>query len=574
MPAHRTIHPSVRKLAARYNQADLLVMARQVQARTTRMRSLIDNPTPLDLAVSLNPGLVRTPALSRLAQRVAVALRRRRDRLAISMPPQEGKTTLLRAAVLQALQRNPDARVLYCSYGVELARTSGEACRNMIQQFGTGAVDTATGAVMPDRLGIQVRQDHRAQADWKLADQDGGLYCVGVGGGLTGRQGDLIIIDDPFSGPEDAWSEAGRRRVHNWYMSVATTRAAPDASIIIVATRWHELDLTGWVQTQPDGGDFETINIPALSMISPRTRRPIPDALGRPPGVWMESARGRTVADWERTRRDVGAMVFAALYQGEPSPPEGGVFKVKWITAGRVLEAPPLVRRVVWVDPAETGKGDAAGVLVGGRSANGHVYVLEDLSGHLTRAQWARRAWLAALAWEVDAVGYERTLGMSSALTEAWQTMQAQASALVEVEAETPEVRDNRAAWCDAAAVRCQARGVPADPADLFPIVGYRRVIAEGLPSGPCPVLAVTPRGDKRSRAMAITQVYELGRAHHVGSLPDLEHEMTTWQEGQPSPNRLDTLAHMVTHLAGSVAVVSVGQTSVRVPTRTTGGRR
>jgi hypothetical protein len=559
----RGIHPVVRRLAAQYNDADLRVITRRVQAETQRLRCQRLYPTPLDLAVGLNPSLTRTPALELVSARIAAALRTPRDRVTISMPPQEGKTTLLQHAVVDALVINPDTRIVYASYAVDLARRSGEACRNLIQAHGTGAIDKATGAILPDLLGIQVRQDHRAQADWALDGHEGGLYCIGIRGGLTGRPADLLIIDDPFKDDSDAWSPAQRARVHTWYQAVATTRLARTAPVIIVNTRWHEDDLTGFVLAQENGPEWDSINIPALA------DGEAPDALGRPVGEWLVSARGRTRQDWERTAADAGAYVFAALYQGMPAPPEGGIFKWAWINTGRVLEAPELTRRVVWVDPAETGTGDAAGILVAGRGYDGCTYIVRDLSGQYTRAQWARVACLAALRHDAHELGYERTLGMSTAVSEAWQQLRQQAQVVQDVANSNPELITDRSAWARAAALVLQDRHHDTTPDELGDVIELREEILAGLSTGPCPIVSVVPRGTKAQRALSIQPLYETGRVRHVGWLPKLEHEMCTWLEGQASPNRLDTLAHVVRHLDGRASVVGVSRTERRVPVRT-----
>jgi hypothetical protein len=126
-----------------------------------------------------------------------------------------------------------------------------------------------------------------------------------------------------------------RQRVWDWWTNVARTRLAPTASVIIIATRWHREDLSGrLLGEQP--GMWDSVNIPALSAPG------VPDALGRPPDVWLASARGTTEADWQATRRDVGQRTWHALYQGMPAPPEGGIFQQAWLDTHRIAEAPGL----------------------------------------------------------------------------------------------------------------------------------------------------------------------------------------------------------------------------------------
>jgi predicted phage terminase large subunit-like protein len=93
-------------------------------------------------------------------------------------------------------------------------------------------------------------------------------------------------------------------------------------------TRWHEDDIVGRLLAAEDGHRWHVINIPALSDHDPNAGQR--DALGRRPGQWLISARGRTDAEWEAIRMQVGTRVFAALYQGRPSPDTGDVWRRTW----------------------------------------------------------------------------------------------------------------------------------------------------------------------------------------------------------------------------------------------------
>ncbi|WP_434080378.1 hypothetical protein [Sanguibacter sp. Z1732] len=102
------------------------------------------------------------------------------------MPPQEGKSQRAsRRFPLWALTRNPDLRVAIASYEHGVARRWGRTIRDDITTHG------------PD-LGLKVRDDLAAQHEWQLAGHEGGVYAVGIGGALTGRAVDLLIVDDPI----------------------------------------------------------------------------------------------------------------------------------------------------------------------------------------------------------------------------------------------------------------------------------------------------------------------------------------------------------------------------------------
>lgn len=189
---------------------------------------------------------------------------------------------------------------------------------------------------------------------------------MGVGGSLTGQPADLLVIDDPLKGMTEADSKAEREKVITWWESIAQTRLAPGAPVIIIQTRWHENDLVGHILAQEATAgekEWRVVNLPAVA------EGGVPDALEREPGEAMVSARGRTPQDFERIRRNVGERVWSALYQGTPTPLEGGLFSRAEMDATRGEAGMPMVGKIVTVDPSESGHGDEAGVLVlgGGR---------------------------------------------------------------------------------------------------------------------------------------------------------------------------------------------------------------
>jgi hypothetical protein len=299
------------------------------------------------LACQLNPRLIRTPALELLSAKLEKAITVPGTRLIVSFSPQEGKSTLARAAVLRKLQYQPDHRVLVASYAEDLARASSLVVRQQIEGHGSDARDEITGAPAEDWLGLAIAADQGAAGGWRLAGQEGGMIARGIRSGATGRPVDWVLVDDPIKDEQDAQSSVIRGRVHDWWTSVAETRLPPWASAIVIATRWHEDDLSGWLIDNDTAGEWEVVNIPALADGS------APDALDRPVGEWMVSARGRTPEQWTAQRRRVGERTFAALYQGQPTPLEGGVFKRAWFDTWRVDTLPPAVspRRWWWTPP-------------------------------------------------------------------------------------------------------------------------------------------------------------------------------------------------------------------------------
>lgn len=270
--------------------------------------------TPGELAVRLDPRTVQTPALDLIDQTFVEVATGIRDRVIISMPPQEGKSQRVsRRGPTWLLQRNPELRIALASYEHGVARRWGRTVRGDIKGH--------------PELGLVVAGDTRAAHEWQLDGHDGGMYCVGVGGALTGRPVDFMIIDDPVKGPKEADSLVMRDAVWDWWESVASTRLTPGAPVILILTRWHEDDLAGrLIREEP--GVWWVLNIPAQA--DHRPERGETDPLGREPGEYLLSARGRTKENWDKIRTERGTRVWSALYQGRPSPGEGLIFHREW----------------------------------------------------------------------------------------------------------------------------------------------------------------------------------------------------------------------------------------------------
>lgn len=266
----------------------------------------IEEPLGL-MAGRLDPATVQTPALDLLDAKLAGVAGGDVSRLIWSMPPQEGKSERVsRRFPAWMLRRTPDLRIAIASYEQRVATRWGRAIRNDIAEH--------------PELGLTVRRDTSAAHEWQLAGHRGGVYSVGIGGALTGRPVDLLLIDDPVKGRAEADSEVYREACWDWWTNVARTRLAPGAPVVLILTRWHEDDLAGRLLVSDRG--WELVNIPAQADDD--------DPLGRVPGEFLVSARGRTPQDWEDIRRDVGERVWSALYQGRPSPAEGALLKRGW----------------------------------------------------------------------------------------------------------------------------------------------------------------------------------------------------------------------------------------------------
>jgi predicted phage terminase large subunit-like protein len=373
------------------------------QLELTRSKARTQYATPGLLAASVDRTTIQTPALDVIDAALVDVAEGRCDRLIISMPPQEGKSTRVTTTTpLWLLLRDPELRVAIASYGQDLAQEFGQAIRDMI------AANSGDEGTLD--LGLRIAPDNGAAARWKLDGHRGGVRSVGLGSGLTGRPADVLFIDDPIKGQEDADSETWRNRVWNWWQKVGSTRLAPGAPVILVLTRWHEDDLAGRLIAAEDGHRWRVINIPALADHKPEAGES--DPLGRDPGVWLESARRRTEEQWEQIRVQAGTRGFNALYQGRPSPDSGSVWKREW---WRRFDAPiwsqhPDIAEAYWIE-------DCDEVLISADMA------FKDTKGSdfVAMGVWVRRG---AMIYLVDQVvkrlSFTETLAAFQALCRKW----------------------------------------------------------------------------------------------------------------------------------------------------------
>lgn len=271
--------------------------------------------TPGTLAKRLNPDTVQTPALDAIDAALMELIDTPDGRLIINLPPQEGKSTrTAKDFVAWVLKHRPWLRVVTGSYAQGLASRNGRYVRNMIRDN-------------PD-LGVTIAKDNGAASEWEIAGRDGGMLAVGRGAGVTGRRADLLVIDDPLKDRAEADSETIRQACWDWWIDSLSTRLSPGAPVVLIQTRWHEDDLAGRLLSAADGHLWKVLNIPAQADHDPEKGET--DPLGRKPGEYLESARGRTPEQWEAIKVRVGTRTWNALYQGRPTSPGGTIFKRAW----------------------------------------------------------------------------------------------------------------------------------------------------------------------------------------------------------------------------------------------------
>lgn len=260
----------------------------------------------------------RFPHLDYVNRLLLRAYRGEIKRLMISMPPGHGKSELLSVALpLWVLNLDPKARIILASYGSDFAASWGHRTR-------------ALALLHADKLHVQV-DPKNSPVHWWHTTGGGYLRTAGIDAGLAGQRADWLIVDDPFKTMDDALSEAKRATAWRFHTSAGKTRMRRHARYVIVNTRWHEADLSGQIlakQTELEAAGqlqeehrWHVVNFPALAEEN--------DPLGRAPGEALcpELYDRRYL---EMMRAENGPYEFGALYQGHPSPLEGGLIKRQW----------------------------------------------------------------------------------------------------------------------------------------------------------------------------------------------------------------------------------------------------
>lgn len=296
----RAIHNIVAEAEQRLGPAGTSALAATIRSKTARLRIMRECPSPGSLAQALIPATVQTAMLRRLDQAIIAADAGAQRRWIINTPPQEGKTDrICRDSALWLLLRNPDRRIIIASYQQNLAERSTLAVRRLIETYGSrpGNLDE------DNRLGLAIDPARSAAGNWRVAGHDGGMVAVGIGSGTTGRPGDVIVVDDPLADPEAADSPIQRQKVIDWWTGVIQTRLVSTSLVIVVQTRWNEEDLSGWLIE--NNGTGTAVDAPRYSVLSVPAQAETDDPLGRQPGEWLESARGRTANDWEATKKEI-----------------------------------------------------------------------------------------------------------------------------------------------------------------------------------------------------------------------------------------------------------------------------
>ena len=229
-------------------------------------------------------------------------------RLIVNMPPRHTKSEFA-SHLFPAwyLGRYPDRKVIQTSHTAELAVGFGRKVRNLV-----GSEDYSS--IFPN---VRLSADSKAAGRWNT-NQQGDYFAIGVGGAVTGKGADILIVDDPHSEQEAAQNDPSvYDKTYEWYTSGPRQRLQPGGAICLVMTRWSKKDLTGSIikaSVERGGADeWEVIELPAI----------LPSGNALWPGFWP-------IEQLEALHAELPASKWSTQYQQDPTAEESAIIKREW----------------------------------------------------------------------------------------------------------------------------------------------------------------------------------------------------------------------------------------------------
>jgi predicted phage terminase large subunit-like protein len=295
------------------------------------------------------PGMCFAPHHKALISAMMKVERGELKRVIVSIPPRHGKSLIVSEHFpAWYFGRDPSRQIAVASYGQGLSETFGKKVQTQIesQEF---------KSIFPEFKAIKSTQKEIN------TDRRGVYVATSIGGSLTGKGANCLIIDDPVKDRQEAESQRMRDAAWEWYTSTARTRLMKNGAIILVLTRWHEDDLAGRILKADDKKEWTYIRIPAISDDGK--------------ALWPEMFDLDALLS---IRRDIGPHEFQCLYQNDPRPKEGNVLPVAHMQYCEAL--PEKFSRIIQVvDSAiKTGKENDYTVISTFGELKGSMYEIDQ----------------------------------------------------------------------------------------------------------------------------------------------------------------------------------------------------
>ena len=263
----------------------------------------------IDFVEKMWPDFISGRPHAKMAKAFEKLARGECKRLIINMPPRHTKSEFA-SYLLPAwfLGKFPHKKVIQTSHTAELAVGFGRKVRNLVEK-------EEYKDIFPE---TSLQADSKAAGRWNTS-KGGDYFAIGVGGAVTGKGADLLIIDDPHSEQEATLAEHSPEiydKVHEWYTSGPRQRLQPGGAIVIVMTRWSKRDLTGQVvksAMQRDGEEWEIIEFPAI----------MPSGNALWPEFWP-------LEELNTLRNELPHGKWMAQYQQDPTSEVSAIVKRDW----------------------------------------------------------------------------------------------------------------------------------------------------------------------------------------------------------------------------------------------------
>ncbi len=306
-------------------------------------------------------------------------------RLIINMPPRHTKSEFA-SYLLPAwmIGKNPKLKIIQATHTADLAIDFGRKTKNLVDQENYREL-------FPTRL----QEDSQAAGKWKT-EQGGEYFAAGVGGAITGRGANLLIIDDPHKEQDIRGDGKSFEKAMNWYTAGPRQRLQPGGSIVIVMTRWSTKDVTGQLlkaQSEEGSDQWEVVELPAL----------LPD--GKP--VWPEYW---TSEELLKTKASIPVSNWNAQYMQQPTGDEGALIKREWWKDWTAKHPPPLDYIIQSYDTAFTKgtKSDYSAITTWGvfetEEDGQNIILLDAFKDRYEFPELRRVAYQQYLDWKPDMV--------------------------------------------------------------------------------------------------------------------------------------------------------------------------
>jgi len=312
----------------------------------------------IDFSIITNPKYQPNFHHELIADKLEKVERGECKRLMIFMPPRHGKSQLASIDFpAWYLGRNPDKEIITASYSGDLAT-----------DFGSKTRDKVNDEIYRLIFDVKLKSDEQSKSKWRT-NKGGSYTSTGIGGPLTGRGANILLIDDPVKNREEADSDTMRDKVWDWYISTAYTRLEKNGAVILIMTRWNLDDLAGrLLEAQGIGDDWEVLNLPAIAEED--------EAL-------------------QSIKNTIGIYDWACLYQQNPIPSERQEFKREWFkyydysneADKQIIDSLDIFAMVDLAIGEKEINDNTSIQVIGKAKGNPNIYKIEDLTGHLDPGQ-------------------------------------------------------------------------------------------------------------------------------------------------------------------------------------------